>query len=429
LIMAGGAPASYEPTSQEEVALVVHAEDEDTPPTTPETRGLAGSVLGGACQWLCCGSCSWRGGKGERYGLKFPTSAEQLRSMGAPWVTRAMRAAGKIGADVSCTSMTVKPLGESGLLGEMNLVSWEFSEDVSIPAQVVAKFQPHNNMKLQALGSAMGLFATEYHFYKLVNTQGFRYPRLIWGDFHYRSTKFALFLEKIDGTVNFLKHETTSEEHEKMVRVLATWHAQFVGRTGSPELAFAPRIEDPSQQMLEKIMAPNKHWVQSQELLCAAAELKDYDVKGTYKVILPFKPQIIEKCWTLLHELADVRLGWRTLCHCDTRADNFFFPPDSSEAGLLDFQILKMHTMPFDVMYHILSSQKVEDWTPDASGRMRMVDLFFDTLRQQLPAGATPQGLLGDEAGAREEFMEIVGLLICYQVSLAFGAACAIFNL
>lgn len=69
-----------------------------------------------------------------------------------------------------------------------------------------------------------------------------------------------------------------------------------------------------------------------------------------WQVILPFKEQFKPRSWSLLKELADQRLGWRALCHCDARLDNFYFPEGQAEAGVLDFQMVKVQCMAYDVM-------------------------------------------------------------------------------
>jgi hypothetical protein len=229
-----------------------------------ETRGLPSGVFSGACKWLCCASCSSRGGRGEQWGLPFPRTAEELQSLGVEWVTRALRTSRAITPSNSCRSLGVQPLGESGLLGEMVLVRWEFEEEVSFPLEVVAKFTPQNNWKLQLLATAMGFFAAEYHYYKFCSERSGLpggVPRLIFGDFHYRSARFVLFLEKIDGTRNFLQDTSTKDEREQMIRALAAFHAVHLGRTGARSVAWAPRIEDGSQKFFETLVSPWSSWL------------------------------------------------------------------------------------------------------------------------------------------------------------------------
>ena len=79
--------------------------------------------------------------------------------------------------------------------------------------------------------------------------------------------------------------------------------------------------------------------------------------------------------------------------------------------------------------YNCMGSQNVADWTLDSTGRLPMMDLYFDTLRAHLASSTVEHNMLTDEEGAREEFLEIWGLLIFYMASTALGAACAIFNM
>ena len=119
---------------------------------------------------------------------------------GPEWVTRALRTSQRIAADNACTSLEVRPLGSSGLLGEMVLVTWAFAQPVPFAAEVVAKFTPASK-KLQAISLTLGLFSCEFHYYRYLSARSaVRCPQLIYGDFHYRSHRFMLILEKVDGT-------------------------------------------------------------------------------------------------------------------------------------------------------------------------------------------------------------------------------------
>ena len=64
----------------------------------------------------------------------------------------------------------VRPLGSSGLLGEMVLVTWAFAQPVPFAAEVVAKFTPASK-KLQAISLTLGLFSCEFHYYRYLSAR------------------------------------------------------------------------------------------------------------------------------------------------------------------------------------------------------------------------------------------------------------------
>ena len=150
-------------TTVSQVGEVSAAESTTLPSDFVETRGVPSSIGAGLCSYLWCGSCKGARAKGATHGLKFPRDGAEMSKMGATWVSTALRKAGKISADNSCTKCEVGPLGETGILGEMCLVKWEFAKPVSFPAEVVAKFSIPPG-KPNMLCHAMGMFSSEYHF-------------------------------------------------------------------------------------------------------------------------------------------------------------------------------------------------------------------------------------------------------------------------
>ena len=239
-----------------------------------ETRGQPSSMAAGFCQWLCCGSCSFRGGNGDHWGLRFPRSGQEFQNMGADWVTLALRTSQMIAPDNACTSLHVEPLGASGLLGEMVLVKWTFAADVSFAPEVVAKFAP-TGAKVQAISTILGLFATEFHYYKyLADASPVRTPHMIFGDIHYSSSRFILILEKVEGTRNFLEDQLPDSEIEQMMCTLARFHAPYLGGSTENDIAFTPDIEQDSQiGLIVKLVAPTSSWNKMAKFLQEGATL------------------------------------------------------------------------------------------------------------------------------------------------------------
>ena len=78
---------------------------------------------------------------------------------------------------------------------------------------------------------------------------------------------------------------------------------------------------------------------------------------------------------------------WRGLRHTDCRADNFFHPPGAEEAGLIDFQMVLVLCVGYDVAYTALGSQLTEFWTPDEGACQKA---WEDKPRSSLRPESTP---------------------------------------
>ena len=226
--------------------------------------------------------------------------------MGTEWVTLALRTSQAIAQDNECTTLHVQPLGASGLLGEMVLVKWTFAAEVPFAAEVVAKFAP-TGTKVQAVSTILGLFATEFHYYKYIaGASPVRAPLMIFGDIHYRSSRFILILEKIEGTRNFLEDQLPDSEVDSMMGTLARFHAPYLGRSTANEIAFAPDVEQDSQiGLIIKLVKPNSSWTKMAQFL--REENMPMDV---YDQLFARKAELVSHLEGMC-SVADDRLGWR----------------------------------------------------------------------------------------------------------------------
>ena len=202
---------------------------------------------------------------------------------------------------------------------------------------------------------------------------------MIFGDFDYRSHRFIFILNRIEGTRSFLKNDASEPDSQRMMGALGRFHAQSVcGVSADPEaiaksLHWAQTVEQPNQGLVEKFITPDKNWKRSKEWLLQVVSAglappeEKLPIQEVYATMLARKPDFAKLCLQIQYDTADKRLGWRGLRHTDCRADNFFHPPGSEEAGLLDFQMVLVACVAYDVAYNGMGSQPPEFWTPDES--------------------------------------------------------------
>ena len=77
--------------------------------------------------------------------------------------TGALQAAGAIATDNACTSLELKPLGATGVFGEMIVCSWTFAKETDLPAEVVCKF-PQKEKFTRLLAAVGGMYELELHY-------------------------------------------------------------------------------------------------------------------------------------------------------------------------------------------------------------------------------------------------------------------------
>jgi len=66
--------------------------------------------------------------KGESYKLKYPVNPKQLEKMGAPFMTKALRASGKLEKDIQVETVSISIPGQVGLLGQLRIVELTYSK-------------------------------------------------------------------------------------------------------------------------------------------------------------------------------------------------------------------------------------------------------------------------------------------------------------
>jgi tRNA A-37 threonylcarbamoyl transferase component Bud32 len=397
----------------------------------------AATLVSGVCRFICCGLCCKCGRvTGDMWGVEIPRSPEELRQLGPDWVTQALRANSAISADNACTSLDVQPLGATGVFGEMILCTWTFEKDADVPPQVVCKFPPAT-LYNRLVGTGADLFLQELHYYMFCQPASVvMSPKLIFGEMDYRSRDFIIFMEKIDGTRNFLEDTVTAKECEEMMRAVGKFHRPWVGRSDAAAIAWVSRPDngdfDPppwwegdksSIYASVRLLMTSKAWRKSGE--CIRSDVASKEARGevvdnaarilleVFDEITPRFEDVRAQFTNVCRDMADQRLGWRGLQHGDTRADNFYFPPDQEATGIIDFQLMMIGDIAKDIAYAMATSTPTELWEPeqpeqrDSGGTQQMLNAYFEGLA--IPALTEPE--------LRAEFIEMIGLHLCLQAN------------
>ena len=237
--------------------------------------------------------------------------------------------------------MDLQPLGASGVFGEMILVRWSFAKECGVPPEVVCKF-PQKELKTKALAAAMGLYSQELNYYRFLQpTAAVRVPRMIFGEIHYRSRDYIMFIEKITGTRDFQRdaEAITADDCIKVMRTIGKFHAPYVGRSGAAELAWVARFDNPdcpeatwfkgeksSEAFTMKLLFTRKNWDKGLALFrtdptCLSVDGMEPAV-AVFDTLTPRFDELVANVVPLCLAIVDPRLGWRGLRHGDTRIDN-----------------------------------------------------------------------------------------------------------
>ena len=206
---------------------------------------------GFVCNLLCFRNCQK---KGERHDFVYPTNAKQLERMGAPWMTKALRASGSIGAGMEVTNMTCTTVGTPGLLSELRLVTLEYSGgSADAPTRLMAKFAPPD-LKTRATTDLFELIRCEYNCYKgdMLKNVPLKTPKCYFADMNYKTNNCCILLEVVDGTFKDQLAGVSLEDARKVMGALAKFHGVWFGgaKIEAPEVQFINRLDRPLYKLL-----------------------------------------------------------------------------------------------------------------------------------------------------------------------------------
>lgn len=392
-----GACCSHETKKKTTRAAALDDEQAEELPLPPRKGGgnLKLTLLMGVMKSAALGKWSFAG---ERYGLKYPSTPQQLKAMGPPWLTKALRAAGTIDAATEVESFTVEgadTLGGSGQLSD--IVHGDIVMSNGTKLEVVYKFVP-THFGARMLCDLYELVESEYHAYRdLQELVPVRMPKLYYGDFNKTTKNVCMIMEKIKNAEfnNFLKKPAKMEQYRKMIPVLAKIHGKWLQKKGrTPELDVFNDLDKP----LFEIIATEgmKHWTKVREKTFLGQEYKDQLTYVVPEPVVEAYPDICKNIYNLLEYFAANKETWGLL-HGDGRLDNWFFLPDGS-VGLVDWQLCMKGSVCSGELTHAMSMSTTEEFF--SAHEQELFDFWFDCLQKEV----APRNILLDKALFQEEY-------------------------
>ena len=308
---------------------------------------------------------------------RYPINVADLKSLGAPWMTQALRSNNTIAQDVTVTSLNIEDNENGGLLGEMCRVSVEFNKETDCGTVFMCKFQPADFMT-KVTTRLFDLCIHEYLWYKNIQpTYPIRIPKMIYGDYNHRAGSFIMLFEMIDGEFYRCenKESLTVDRAEQIIKLLAQHHALgWGGQLPGQDTSWCADADAGANRMLPP--ESKKH-------------IKTFwDLKTN-----PAKPDV---CPEILQEHLGLWFNnfeklqshfthspWKTINHGDPRLDNFFFNEKNNEQsiGLLDWQLIVKAGCAGDLSWFVCTSVTDEFATQHWDGLMA---LYFAELQKNL---------------------------------------------
>ena len=294
--------------------------------------------------------------------IGFPKGPEDISNA---QLTAALRSTGVLAADAEVSDFTYEQIGIGvGILALLWRLSVTYAPAGSGPETMVLKL-PHTAPESRHIADAFRFYLREVRFYEVV---GHRTP-LETADRYYTawdesSGNFVLLMEDF-GSRRMIDQVAgvSADDAARVVAALGRHHATWWEHEELQTWDWAFRIIDPpNPQALVPALQASWPIIESQfadclpgEMLAAAKRFPDHVVG-------------------LMDQLSQSPV---TLCHGDSRLDNFFFTAGTGEVAIVDWQICGLGRGPYDIAYFL--SQSMTSDARKASER-DLVRAYYDTL-------------------------------------------------
>lgn len=327
------------------------------------------------CNLFCCRNCSY---EGVEHGIKYPTNPTRLEAMGAPWLTKALRASGVINHEVAVASITVTEFGSTGLLSELRAVDLTYTQaSDGAPKQVMVKFAPHE-LKTRAMVNLFGHLRNEFHFYAgaMAAKVPFRVPKPFYADMSYLSGNSCLIMERIVNADfrDLLTAPVTLDDARLIMAALAKMHAVWhgPGKIKDKDIEFVPRGDTEAMKLAgPEFLKAHKKTVEKEQ----GGEGWDY----TFPTGLVDLHEDIAKHSFLLLQCTSAFPETLGVNHGDPRLENWFFYHEDGQkkCGALDWQVMSKGDVTRDLAWFFGVSCSVEFQTAHEA---ELLDLYFAEL-------------------------------------------------
>jgi hypothetical protein len=292
---------------------------------------------------------------------------------------------------------STKSANDGGLLGDMCVVTIEYSRPCDAPTVLMAKFRPPD-IKTRITTALSDVCQHEFDFYSNIQPHmPIRIPKMIFGEFHRPSASFIMLFELIKAEFGRIQNPLSTLKQELVVKAMAKIHVAFWGAKrgpGNTDISWMPALNNPDLMGIITTVAKQHHGTLYKKELASTAN----KMPAEMKVCLAdyFKPKSMK---TLISYSGSDNHKWRSVYHGDTRTDNWFFNEEGAdtEIGVLDWQLLGRGTCAIDLSWFFCTSIDA-----DASNAY-LIELYFNEL-------VTGLGVAASAALTLEEFKQELAL-------------------
>ena len=293
-------------------------------------------------------------------GIGFPKGPEDITP---EQLTEALRSTGTIDAQARVAALSFEQIGIGvGILALLWRLQVTYEPAGAGPATMVLKL-PHTAPESRQIADAFRFYLHEVRFYeRMASRTPLTTAQCFYAAWDHVAGNFVLLLEDFgDRRMVDQVAGVSVDDARRVVTSLAGHHATFWNQADVAAEDWTARVIDPpNPQALVPALKASWPIIESRfadclpgEMLSAAARFPDHVVG-------------------LMEALSEPPF---TLCHGDSRLDNFFFTDD--DVAVVDWQICGLGRGPYDIAY-FLSQSMQSDLRKANEGAL--VHSYFDTL-------------------------------------------------
>eukprot|EP00040_Diaphanoeca_grandis_P012963 m.65585 g.65585 ORF g.65585 m.65585 type:complete len:439 (-) comp23577_c0_seq1:343-1659(-) len=316
---------------------------------------------------------------GDVYGFKYPINAATLQSMGAIWLTKALRASKTIGDAVEVVSFSSGMPAKKGLMSDLRLLDVVYNIAHGGPTKIMFKFDS-GDLKIRGLTSLFGLSYCEFKFYsgEMPARVPMRTPHCYFADMNQWVGNSCVLMEYLeDGEFQDVLDQALTLADAKLIMIqLGRFHAVYHGEgRHHASVDFVQRLDTgPQGTIAPPIILQNIETVRNKSMYAHPDCAWDFEMPAEFTRELYGDESILA--------YAEHQLLWPDtvgVAHGDCRLDNWFFynnDDGNRTCGLLDWQVVIKADISQDLAVFFCACE------PNfvAKHEQELMDLYFVSL-------------------------------------------------
>ena len=272
-----------------------------------------------------------------------------LEDIGAAWMQQALSLGGLAPLPPLEQCSVENLASQAGALAAIGRGHLSFASDApDLPRSVIIKLASPLRPS-RRIGRVLSLYRREYDYYaKLAPAFSVPTPRMYYGAYQPRSSRFVLVLEDLDAMQLFDQVTGAPPAQARLaVRALAGLHAPYWNKTG--------------HELLRRVFDTTTLRFRVFSQLIYKASLRRA-LERTEGIVGPASRLVMERYGRrLAAHHAEYPVGMRTLVHGDYRLENMFFGVGGArEFAVIDWQASGIGGALYDVSYFLAGSMPVE---------------------------------------------------------------------